>query len=71
MPRLCISRKTGEAFVIDTSDGPITVTFIEFDRRGPKVRICIEAPRQCVIARSELIPDGPESVKDVMRKEGA
>jgi len=52
---LIISRREFEWFCVQTSDGPIWIGINEL-RRG-KVRIMIEAPEVCRIAREELLPD--------------
>ncbi len=48
---LVLSRKVGERIVID---GGIAVVVLAVD--GHRVRLGIEAPRECQIVRGELLP---------------
>lgn len=56
---LVLSRRIGEQIVIN---GNITITVV--DRRGDKIRIGIEAPKDVPIYRIELIEVKPEERKE-------
>lgn len=47
---LCLNRRVEETVVINTSDGPITIKVIE-----GKARLAIDAPKEVVIVRGELL----------------
>ena len=64
---LVIGREERESVVIDTSDGPVTVTLC---RGGTSPRLGITAPKKCKIRRKEL-EDGEESGKPVSKEEGS
>ncbi len=48
---LVLDRSVNEQIVIDTSDGPVTVTVLE--RRRGVIRIGVQAPAKCIITRPE------------------
>lgn len=54
---LVLSRKVGERIVID---GGIEVVVLAVE--GNRLRLGIEAPRQCQIVRGELLPASPPGV---------
>lgn len=51
MGKLVITRRYKETFIIQTKDGPITITTLS----PHPVRIAIQAPNTCTIYREELI----------------
>ena len=53
---LVIGRDVSQSVIIDTSDGPVTVTLC---RGGTSPRLGITAPKNCKIRRKEL-EDGEE-----------
>ncbi len=53
---LVLSRKMGERIVIGTGPDAVTITVVRIDAN--KVRIGIQAPRDVIVLRSELVPDG-------------
>ncbi len=59
---LVLDRSVNEQIVIDTSDGPITITLLE--RRRGAVRLGIDAPDRCYIWR-------PEARQNQAKKEDA
>lgn len=50
---LVLTRKRNQAIVIRTSDGSITITILDIQRERTKVGI--DAPKECVILRDELL----------------
>ena len=50
---MVLTRKTHQGIVIRTSDGPIIVTILDIGRE--RTKIGIEAPKECVILRDELL----------------
>lgn len=52
---LIISRRPGQRFLIQTSDGPIWITFTEWD--NGKARFGIEADKTVKVWREELLPE--------------
>lgn len=51
---LVLSRKLGERIMIGTGADQVVLTIVEIDRG--KIRIGIEAPKDVVIMREELLP---------------
>ena len=50
---LVLSRREGEAIILETSDGPIRVTLTEYN--GQQTRVGVEAPKSVKILREELL----------------
>ena len=50
---LVLSRKVDESIVLDTSDGPVTVTIVDIRTNG-QVRLGIEAPQTMPVHRLEI-----------------
>lgn len=50
---LVLTRTRGESFVIETTDGPITVLVTQVI--GGKIKIGIDAPKEVRIMRKELL----------------
>lgn len=50
---LCLTRNKGEQIVIETSDGPIVITFVGM-RGNQKISLGISAQRDIGIVRAEL-----------------
>lgn len=51
---LCLTRNKGEQIVIETSDGPIVITFVGM-RGNQKISLGISAQRDIGIVRAELL----------------
>lgn len=56
---LVLTRKQTETVVLQTSDGPITITVIQ---SGHKVKLGIDAPRSVPVARGELLTPETQQV---------
>lgn len=56
---LVLSRKQTETIVLQTSDGPITITVIQ---SGNKSRLGIDAPRNVLVVRGELLSPEQQQV---------
>ena len=56
---LVLSRREGEAIILETSDGRITVRLTEYN--GQQTRVGIEAPRSVDVVREELLEDSEDS----------
>jgi carbon storage regulator len=54
---LVLSRREGEAIILETSDGPITIRLTEYN--GSQTRIGVEAPRSVKVLREELLEESP------------
>lgn len=52
---LCLSRKVGQKTILQTSDGPVTITVLAV-RSGSTIQLGIEAPGMVAIHREEIIP---------------
>jgi carbon storage regulator len=50
---LILTRKRGECIIIGEGDRAVTVTVEEI--RGDKVRLAVEAPRDVLVLRQELL----------------
>jgi carbon storage regulator CsrA len=55
---LVLSRREGEAIILETSDGPITIRLTEYN--GNQTRVGVEAPRSVKVLREELLDDAPD-----------
>ena len=55
---LTLSRRVGEAIVIDTPAGPVRVVVVSIDRG--KIRLGFQCAREIVIMRQELLPVSEE-----------
>lgn len=49
---LLLSRSIGERIIIETADGPITITLCETS--GSQARLGIDAPRHVAVHREEI-----------------
>jgi carbon storage regulator CsrA len=49
---LKVKRREGEALILETSDGPITIRLTEYN--GNQTRVGIDAPQSVRIVREEL-----------------
>ena len=55
---LVLSRREGEAIILETSDGPITIRLTEYN--GSQTRVGVEAPRSVKVLREELLDDAAD-----------
>ena len=58
MGMLVLSRKEDEVIVIGEGDDAVRITVVDIDPRG-KVRLGIDAPREVIVMREELLPLRP------------
>jgi carbon storage regulator len=53
---LCLSRRPGEKIVIDTPQGQVVITVLDWDRGA--VKLGLDDPRSIAIYRAEMMPKG-------------
>jgi carbon storage regulator CsrA len=57
---LVLSRRLGEALIIDTPQGRVRIQITDVDSRHARCRIGIDAPAEMAVLRGELLPRSPE-----------
>jgi carbon storage regulator CsrA len=59
---LILNRRVGDEIVIDTSDGPVTITVTEVTRAN--VKLGVDAPPTVRVTRVELLRNYPSDEAD-------
>jgi carbon storage regulator CsrA len=57
---LVLSRRLGEAILIDTPQGRVRIKITDVDSRTQRCRLGIDAPAEMAVLRGELLPRSPE-----------
>ena len=55
--RLALTREPGETVVLQWGGQEVTIQVVKFTNGG--VRLCVDAPKDVVIVRGELLERGP------------
>lgn len=59
---LTLGRKVGERILLDTADGPVTITVVAAE--GNRARLAFKAPASVIILREELVAKKSEGERD-------